>query len=55
MSIWQTQAWQEMLIASGQSEEYFMIERNISLDSSCDSETLDEENTVFIEKRKVSL
>lgn len=54
MSIWQTQSWQEMLIASGQSEEYFMIERNISLDSLSESEELDEENIVFIEKRKVS-
>ena len=55
MSIWQTSSWQEMLVHSGQTSEYFMIERNVSLDSSTESEELGEENTVFIEKRKVSL
>ena len=55
MSLWQTQAWQEMLISSGQSEEYFMIERNIDVDSSSDSEELAEENIIFVEKRKVSM
>jgi hypothetical protein len=29
MSLWQTQSWQDMLIASGQAQEYFMIERDI--------------------------
>ncbi len=46
MSLWQTPSWQDMLVASGQSEEYFVIEQDI-------------ENTklppVFVEKRRVSL
>lgn len=46
MSLWQTSSWQDMLVASGQSEEYFVIEQDI-------------ENTklapVFVEKRRVSL
>ncbi len=41
MSIWQTQLWQDMLIASGQSEEYFIVEREGGY-------------RVFVEKRKVS-
>ena len=31
MSLWQTQSWQDMLIASGQSEEYFVIESALPL------------------------
>ena len=55
MSLWQTQTWQEMLVDSGQTSEYFMIERNIRLEESTESEELDEDNIVFVEKRKVSL
>jgi hypothetical protein len=52
MSIWQTQAWQDMLIASGQSEEYFMIERDIMSPDSLESGL---GKQIFVEKRKVSL
>ncbi|NDK09299.1 peptidoglycan bridge formation glycyltransferase FemA/FemB family protein [Candidatus Gracilibacteria bacterium] len=45
MSIWQTESWQNMLVASGQSEEYFVIE----LDYSSEQKT-----SIFVEKRKVS-
>jgi hypothetical protein len=34
MSIWQTQSWQDMLITSGQAEEYFIIERETEAASS---------------------
>ena len=53
MSIWQTQSWQDMLIASWQSEEYFMIERNVM--SSDSSESGLENSPIFVEKRRVSL
>lgn len=49
MSIWQTESWQNMLIASWQSEEYFVIERDI--------QQVQEEKykKIFVEKRRVSL
>lgn len=49
MSIWQTESWQNMLIASWQSEEYFMIERDIKNIEGKDY------GTIFVEKRRVSL
>jgi len=49
MSLWQTQSWQDMLIASGQSEEYFVIERDIENTENQDY------GPVFVEKRRVSL
>jgi len=49
MSIWQTESWQNMLISSGQADEYFVIERDIE-------QVGDEKyKKIFIEKRKVSL
>lgn len=53
MSIWQTQSWQDMLIASWQSEEYFMIERNVMSPDSSESGL--ENSPIFVEKRRVSL
>lgn len=49
MSLWQTQSWQEMLIASGQSDEYFIVEQDIK--------NIEDQihKKVFVEKRKVSL
>lgn len=49
MSIWQTQPWQDMLIASWQSDEYFVIERDIK--------NIEGKNygPIFVEKRRVSL
>lgn len=47
MSIWQTQSWQDMLIASWQSEEYFIIEQNI--------ENSQKPSPIFVEKRSVAL
>jgi hypothetical protein len=49
MSIWQTQPWQDMLIASGQAEEYFVIERDIKQIEGV------EYSPIFVEKRAVSL
>ena len=49
MSIWQTQSWQDMLIASWQSDEYFIIERDIENKENQDYKK------VFVEKRRVSL
>lgn len=49
MSIWQTQSWQDMLIASWQSDEYFIIERDIENKQEADYKK------VFVEKRRVSL
>lgn len=48
MSLWQTQFWQDMLIASWQSEEYFVIEQDIQQKS-------EETKKVYVEKRRVSL
>lgn len=49
MSIWQTESWQNMLIASWQSEEYFVIERDIK--------NIEGNNygPIYVEKRAVSL
>ena len=62
MSIWQTQSWQDMLIASWQSEEYFVIERdiqnNVSLiegDAWKAEGAAAEGIKIFVEKRIVSL
>jgi len=59
MSIWQTQSWQDMLIASGQSEEYFIIEQNFAASSSLNQGRIEMggegETKIFVEKRKVSL
>jgi lipid II:glycine glycyltransferase (peptidoglycan interpeptide bridge formation enzyme) len=49
MSIWQTESWQNMLIASGQAEEYFVVERDIK-----QLEWI-EHRPIFVEKRAVSL
>ena len=49
MSLWQTQSWQDMLIASGQAQEYFMIERDIQQIEG------KEYWPVFVEKRRVSM
>ena len=52
MSLWQTESWQEMLLASWQIEEYFVVEQNFqSLDSL--KSRLDKK--IFVEKRRVSL
>lgn len=60
MSIWQTEQWQNMLIASWQSEEYFVIERDIVAASSLLSEGENWERSewgakIYVEKRRVSL
>lgn len=51
MSIWQTAFWQDMLIKSGQTDEYFVVEQDISLTE----ETEIERKKIFVEKRRVSL
>lgn len=48
MSLWQTESWQNMLIASWQSEEYFIVENNI-----WEYEVWSQK--IYAEKRKVSL
>lgn len=52
MSLWQTQSWQDMLVASWQTQEYFVIEQDIQ---SPDSKESGFETKIFVEKRRVSL
>ena len=59
MSIWQTASWQNMLIASWQSEEYFIIEQNVAT-SSLRDDTVEMNHgediqKIYVEKRSVSL
>lgn len=51
MSLWQTESWQKMLLASWQIEEYFVIEQDYQSPDSWESGLV---RKIFVEKRRVS-